>query len=537
MEKALEMGKTSAFGSFQMFVGVATSSVIMAVGTVILTRLLSPAEYGLYAIALIPSLMINLFRDWGINSAMTKYIAGFRVAHKDEETRDVIAAGLIFEVATGIGLSLLSLFLAGFIASTIFQRPESASYIAIISVTIISGSLLAASSSGFVGFERMGLNSFTLISQSIVKTIVGPVLVILGYSVLGAVLGFSLSALAAGIIGLAIFYFILFRPLKEQRANWSNIFKKLKIMLGYGVPLSVYSILGGILVQLYGFVMPSVASDTLIGNYQAALNFSILLTFIASPISTVLFPAFAKLDPRNEQELVRTVFASSIKYTAILLVPATAAVMALSGPMIGTLFGEKYVYAPSFLTLYAVSTLFVVLGSLSSVNLLYGLGETKMLMKQGILTLFIGVPLGFLLIPTFGITGLIVANTFAGLPSMLWALYWIWKHYEAKPDFKSSAKILVASAIAAVTAYLPISLLSVAIWIKLAIGVAIFLAVYILGAPMMGAVTQTDINNLRAMFSGIGVVSKIMNIPLNAAEKAAMIRTGNKNGTSSDSNS
>ena len=212
MEKAFEMGKTSVTGSFQLLIGVATSTIIMAVGTIILTRLLSPAEYGLYAIAMIPSLMINLFRDWGVNSAMTKYIAGFRVSHKEEETRDVIAAGLIFEVATGLALSFLSLLSASFIASAIFHRPESASYIAIVSVTIISGSLLTASQSGFVGFERMGLNSFTIICQSIVKTLIGPVLVVLGYSVLGAVLGYTASLVAAGVIGLATFYLALFRP-------------------------------------------------------------------------------------------------------------------------------------------------------------------------------------------------------------------------------------------------------------------------------------------------------------------------------------
>jgi O-antigen/teichoic acid export membrane protein len=528
MEKALEMGKTSATGSFQLLIGVATSTIIMAAGTVILTRILSPAEYGLYAIALIPSLTISLFRDWGINSAMIKYIASYRVSHKDEETRDVMVAGLIFEVTTGIALSFLSMFLASFIASTVFHRPESASFLAIVSVSIISGSLLTASQSSFIGFERMGLNSFTLICLAIAKTVAGPILVLLGYSVLGAVLGYTLSSIAAGIIGLAIFYFILFRPLRKLGTKSSNVTKTLKMMLRYGVPLSISSILGGILGQLFGFIMASFAGDTMIGNYQAAVNFSVLLSFFTIPISTVLFPAFAKLDPQEDHELVRTVFASSVKYTAMLLVPATAAVMALSGPMIGTLFGEKYVYAPLFLTAYVIGNMFAMLGSLSSGSLLSGLGETRMLMKQSMLTLSIGLPLGFLLIPTLGIPGLITANIFAGLPSMFWGLHWIWKHYDAKADFQCSAKILAASAIAALTAYLPMILFNTANWIKLTIGVIVFLAVYIPGAPIIGAVTQTDIENLRKMLSGLGAVSKIANIPLKLAEKATHIRNSRK---------
>jgi stage V sporulation protein B len=467
--------------------------------------------------------MINLFRDWGINSAMTKYIASYRVSHNEEEIHDVIVAGLIFEVATGLALSFLSLFLASFIASAVFGRPI-ASFIAIISVSIISGSLLAASQSAFVGFERMGLNSFTLICQAIVKTAIGPVLVFLGYSVLGAVLGYTISFVAAAIIGLITFYFILIRPLRKQTTHKSNIIKTLKTMLNYGVPLSINSILGGILVQVYAFMMPSFASDTMIGNYQTAATFSILLTFLTTPIVTVLFPAFSKLDPQNEHDIVKTIFTSSIKYTSILLVPATMAVMALSGPMIGTLYGEKYVYGPFFLTLYVAGNLLAVVGSLSAGSFLSGLGETRILMNQSILTLAIGLPLGFILIPAYGIIGLLVASLLAGLPSMVWMLYWIWNHYRTKADFQSSARILAASTLAAAVAYLPTILLNTANWTKLVIGLVVFTAVYILGAPLIGAVNPTDLNNLRTMLSGLGIISKIINAPLNIAERVALIK-------------
>jgi len=528
MEKALEMGKTSATGSFQLLLGVATSTIIMAVGTVILTRLMSPAEYGLYAVALIPSLMINLFRDWGVNSAMTKYIANCRASKKDADTRNIIVAGLIFEVATGLILSFLCLFLASFIGSTVFHRPESVSFISIVSITIFAGSLLTVAQSSFIGFERMGLNSFTVVCQAIAKTIAGPVLVLLGYSVLGAVLGYTLSFLAAGIIGLATLYFALFKPLKKLGTGKLEISKTLKTMLKYGVPLSISSILGGLLGQFYAFMMASFASDVMIGNYSATANFSVLLTFFTIPIGTVLFPAFAKLDPQKEHQLLKTVFTSSVKYTTILLVPATMAIMVLSGPMISTLFGERYVYAPFFLTLYVIGNLFAVLGSLSLGSFLTGVGETKTLMKQSILTLAIGLPLGFLLIPTFGIIGLILASLLAGLPSTFWGLHWAWKHYRVKADFKSSAKIFTASTVAALATYASLNFVNLVEWIRLVIGITIFLAIYISTAPAIGALTQTEINNLRTMFSGLGLLSKLINIPLTIAERIAKSVFGSK---------
>jgi O-antigen/teichoic acid export membrane protein len=87
------MGKTSATGSFQLLIGVATSTIIMAAGALILGKLLTSDELGLYGIVLVPSTLINLVRDWGVNSAMTKYIATLRASGKDEEIHDVIIAG------------------------------------------------------------------------------------------------------------------------------------------------------------------------------------------------------------------------------------------------------------------------------------------------------------------------------------------------------------------------------------------------------------------------------------------------------------
>jgi len=520
------MGKTSATGSFQLLIGVAASTIIMAVGAIILGRLLTPDEYGLYGIVLIPLTTINLFRDWGINSAMTKYIASLRASQKTEEIHSVIAAGLIFEVASGIALSFLSLGLATFIAIAVFGRPESAFFIQVISVSIIAGSLLAASQAVFIGFERMELNSFTLICQAIVKTVVGPILVVLGYSVLGAVIGYSLGFIAAGTIGLVTFYIMLYRPLRKE--GTSNITKTFRTMLNYGWPLGISSIFGGILTQIYLFMAPSFVDNTLYGNYLVASNFTVLLTFLTIPISTVLFPAFAKLDTENDDELVKKVFTSSIKYTSILLVPSTIAMMALSGPIVGTLYGEKYAYGPFFLTIAVIGNLFALFGSLSAGNLLSGLGETRILMIQSVITLIIGLPIGFILIPSLGITGLIIASTVAGVPSLLWVLHWIWKQHGAKADFKSSTKILFASVIAAFVAYLPTIFLNAADWIKLVTSLAVFLVVYVLGAPSIGAVSADDIKNLRNMFSGLGVITKIINLPLFVAEKVALTRSTNK---------
>ena len=51
------------------------------------------------------------------------------------------------------------------------------------------------------------------------------------------------------------------------------------------------------------------------------------------------------------KQLLNTVFTTSVKYTAFLLVPATLAIMVLATPLIGTVYADKWLNAPLFLVL------------------------------------------------------------------------------------------------------------------------------------------------------------------------------------------
>ena len=524
MDKALKMGRDSTTGSFHLFIGKIVSTVLLAVGTIILGLFILEGEYGLYAIALIPATTLLLFQDWGVGSAMTKYCAHYRAIDNEGDLRKIIVSGLTFEVVTGLSLTLLSLFIANFVASTIFGKPESASLIVLASIAILSTALLTTSQSIFVGFERMKLSSYTMICQATAQCVLVPMLVYLGYGALGAVLGYTSSLLVTGVVAVTTLYFAIFRKLGTSTANKLNTSQTLKPLLQFGVPLAIATILGGILIQFYSFIMASTVDVAMIGNFRIATNFAVLLTFFTFPISTVLFPAFSKLDPQNEQQLLKTVFTSSVKYTALFLVPATMAMMVLSKPIIGTLYGDKWSYAPPFLALYVISNLYAIFGNLSVGTLFTALGETKTLMKLNVLTLAIGVPTAILLIPQFGIIGVILVTILPGLPSMFIGVYWAWKRYGTKADYQASGKILLVSIIAAAIVYIFLSVFSAAEWIRLVTGGTIFLATYLAVAPLVGAINQTDINNLRAMFSGLGIVSKLLEIPLTLLEKTPKTR-------------
>jgi O-antigen/teichoic acid export membrane protein len=525
MDKATEMGKTSALGSVHLFLGVSISTVIMAVGAVILGIYILPGDYGLYAVALIPIVTLGLFQDWGIGSALTRHCAKYRATNEEAEQRKVIIAGLIFGAATGLVLTVISLLLANFFASTIYHKPASAFLITLASVTLFSGAISSETGSIFTGFERMKLNSYLDVIYAVVYGVLAPLLVYFGYGAEGAVIGYTSAVGTQAVISMIFLYFFIFRKLPRSKTTKSEVVRTLKSLLNYGVPLGIGNMVGSLGSPVFSFLMASYVSTVAIGNYHIATNFLVLLSFITVPISNVLFPAFSKLDPRNESNLLKTVFVSSVKYTVLLLVPATMAMIVLAKPLIGTLYGNKWSYAPPFLALSVAFYLLSLFGNRSIGSLLSAMGETKLLMEMSLLGLIISIPLAFLMVPSLGIIGVIIGLPAAALPSLFIELYLVWKHYGAKADFGASAKILLASALATVTVYLFLIFFTAAYWVLLVAGSILFLAVYLISAPLVGAINQLDVNNLRTMFSGLGIISRLLEIPLKIIEK--IIRTRN----------
>ena len=522
MTKSIKMAKVSAKGGFNLFWGLATSTIISAIGVILVARLLSPSEYGLVAIALMAPNIITIFRDWGVNSAMIKYTAQYNSENKTAHIKSILVAGLLFELVLGLSLSFISFLLSGFLATNIFQRPDIEPLIQMASFTIFTGALLKAAQSIFTGTEKMELDSIIMVCQSALKTVLMPLLVILGLGTFGAILGSTIAFLVAGLISILLLYTTVYRNLHKTNDAKLEIIETIKTMFKYGLPLSISAILSGFLTQFYNFLIAIYCTDLMIGNYNVAANFAVLITFFATPITTVLFPAFSKLNPQKEKETLRNVFQFSVKYAALLVVPAVAAVIALSQPAISTLFGEKYIDAPLYLTLYTIIYLYSAFGSLSLRNLIAGQGKTKFNLKLTLITSTIGFPLSLLLIPKFGIIGLIATTLTAGIPSLIIGLWWIKKHFTATIDLASSAKILLASTLAAAITYAVISRLNLPNWTRLTIGALIFLATYTTTTPLIGAINKTDTQILREMLNELGPLSYLFKLPLNIIEKLTL---------------
>jgi len=516
MSKAAEMAKVSVKGGFHLLWGIVASTVISSVGTIIIGNLLGDAKYGLYTIALVAPNLISNFRDWGINSAMIKYSAQYTAEEKCDKIRSIFAAGIIFEVVLGLLLTVVGFALSGFLAA-LYNNAELEPLFQIASSVILTGAFLSTAQSAFIGIERMELNSITLICQSIIKTILILALVIVGLGPLGAILGYSIAYLMAGLTGVFLMW-TLYRKMPKPASNKLEIKASIKTMFNYGLPLSIATIISGFQTQFYNFLLPIYVSADLIGNYGIASTFAVLITFFATPITTILFPAFSKLDAKKDRETLKNVFQFSIKYASLLVVPASAVVMVLATPGIGVLF-PSYKDAPLFLALLAIAYLFTAAGNLSIGNFLNGQGQTRFNLKLNVITSVIGFPLSIVLISQFGIIGLIITTITAGIPSLIISLFWLRKHYGVTVDWSASARIVLSTSVAAAITYVLIAQLAFSNWVALIVGATVFLCVFVFAILLTRAINRTDIKSLRDMLGGLGPLRRPINFFLIIIEK------------------
>ena len=170
-----------------------------------------------------------------------------------------------------------------------------------------------------------------------------------------------------------------------------------------------------------------------------------------------------------------------------------------------------------------INYLYTAFGGLSTGNFINSQGQTRFNLKLTALTVGIGIPLGFILIPLFGILGLIAATLAAGIPSMIIGLHWIQKHYDLTVDWVSSAKILFCSGLAAGATYGVVSQLSFNNWILLVIGVAIFVPILTLSYLLTRTINRTDLDSLRSMFGSLGFLNRILNFVLRLLERLMAI--------------
>jgi len=508
-DELIKVAEDSARSGFFLISGTALSTVILAIGSILTGRFLGPELYGQYTLALvIPSLLLT-FTDLGINQGITKFTASLKAKGETNRLARIIEYGLLLRASTGIAIFIINYVFADIFSSFFLQRPDLAFYIRIASTSILFQVIFSTATSAFVGLDKTEYNALSANVHALAKAIISVSLVLLGFSVAGAIIGYVTSYIVAAIAGIALLFLII-REKQDVKDSY-NISDDLKTLMRYGAPLYISVLLTSFVPLYQNFILAIFTTDTDIGNYKAAANFTALVAVLSVPITTALLPAFSKLDSETNNK-IEGFFKLANKYTAMIILPIAFLLILLSNEIVEIVYGSTYQPASLFLAIFCLTYFLVGLGYLTLSSFFNGLGETKTTLKASIIALIALIVLSPALTKTYSVPGLIIASLIASTASTVYGSYIARKNFQIKFDIRSIVRIYLISAVCSIP-LLVFHFTHLPALFNVPIGGLLYLITYATLTPLAGIMTIPEIQMAKRITQKIPLL-KIFAKPL-----------------------
>lgn len=516
LDDLVQIAEGSARGSFFLVTGQIVALVVQAVAIFVVARLLGPDLYGIYTLSLVFPTLLLIIVNLGINQAIIRFSANLRVRGRNQQVARLIRHGLFFKLAIGLIAFGVCFIFSDYITTYVLERTDIGVYIRLASTSIIFQVISTTSSSAFVGLDRMEYSALVTDVQALAKAATSILLVILGLSVIGALTGYVVGFLIAGVLSAALLYFSMYRRLNPDKddniqveGSWKG---SVKILLNYGSPLYMSALLLGIIPQLQSIILAIFTSDYDIGNFKASLNFVTLLSALTIPIGTSLFPAFSKFDKNSEK--VKTFFGPSIKYVSLLVVPSALLMMILSKEIIQIIYGTSFASASIYLSLHATLFLLIGLGYQVQISLFNGLGETRETLKISLIQFVFFTFLATYLTSVVGVVGLIITILISNIMATVYGAYLAKSKYKVEFNYKSLIRIYLLALVSASPAFLCTKFLSFPLAFKILTASAVYLISYLTILPLGHAITRQELQNIERIIKKLGPLKSIANLIL-----------------------
>ena len=151
-DRIAEITEKAAQEGLFLFSGNFFSTIILAVGAIIVARLLGPSSYGLYALSLaIPELLASL-TDLGINYALIRFPTKLRFEGKHYEAFKTVGFGLLLKLSSSVVAFAICYSMAESLAY-ILNRPELALLVRLASALILFQPIFYAAIQSFIGLD------------------------------------------------------------------------------------------------------------------------------------------------------------------------------------------------------------------------------------------------------------------------------------------------------------------------------------------------------------------------------------------------
>jgi O-antigen/teichoic acid export membrane protein len=332
------VGETSAPGGFHLFLGNLLSEALNAVTIVVVARVLSPEDMGVYGLSLVLPGIFSIFSELGLRQALTRYVARFKGSDRWGDVVRVVKVGLLVPGVVSCLLAAFMYLAADFLAVVVMKRPMLSGILMNISVLVVVQTVYAMATGVFYGLERMDIAGYLRVITSGVKMVSALYLVHFGFGVLGLIYGHLFGVSVASILSVPLILVLIRRKGAMLRASSeSSLFEVLR----FGFPLYLTTFLLRVEAGYKGLLLSWFSDIVTIGNLDIANKFLSLIAFFTLPMTTVVFPAFSKFTFGEQPEKLRVLYRTSVRFATLVVFPVATAIIIHSSQGIEFLFGSR----------------------------------------------------------------------------------------------------------------------------------------------------------------------------------------------------
>jgi O-antigen/teichoic acid export membrane protein len=300
----------------------AGSRVIMLVSTIVLARLLVPADFGLLALATLAVVLFTIFATLGLSGAM--------VVRQDLDPR-AMGTVLSLLIVQGAALALLLVALSP-VAAELFDEPRLSGLLAAMSTVVLL--------SGFTLFYETALQRELEFRRRFLVNMVKSV-VYAAVAILLAVAGAGVWSLVIGQIAATIAYGAVLYPLSPYRVRPAFDRAEARSVFRAGRGFLLQGTLEMLERNADYIAIGKLLGSGALGLYSMAYRLSELpYQSISEPIAAVTFPAFARMRHRGEN--VAAPYLSALRMVALITCPVGVFLSAAADPLTTALLGEKW---------------------------------------------------------------------------------------------------------------------------------------------------------------------------------------------------
>ena len=314
------------------------NNVVIRLGTlvsgIVLARLLTPTDYGVYAVALVALTVLLSMNELGVSLAIVRWDHDLRTFAPTVMTLAVASSAVLYSICYAIAPSLADLM----------NAPQATGVLRLLSVVVILDAVgtvpLGILTRRFLQARRFvaDVSSFAL------GTTVTILLAITG----SGAMSFAWGRIAGAVVGIVLIWIL--SPVKI-RPGWDKV--QARALIIYGLPLAGSSLLILALLDIDYIVVGKALGPAQLGFYLMAFSLSSWpVNMFAEAARRVSFAGFSRLADRPD-DFGRS-FQRGIGLLGAATVPVCALLVGYAQPLVGVLYGERWLPAASALEMLAV---------------------------------------------------------------------------------------------------------------------------------------------------------------------------------------